>query len=206
MWTLYFTPGTIALASLLTLEHVGAQFRIESVDFAQSAQRSPEYLKLNPKGRVPALVTPGGTLTETPAILQLVAQSFPDAGLVPFDDPYRFAEVTSFNSYLCGTVHIAHAHRMRGHRWADEPTAWEAMRKKVPESLADAFAPIEAEYMRGPWVMGERLSVCDYYLFTIARWLEVDGVDLAKLPRVVEHRTRVAALPLVQRVIAQYES
>ncbi|MEN9579760.1 MAG: hypothetical protein RJA70_2769 [Pseudomonadota bacterium] len=57
-----------------------------------------------------------------------------------------------------------------------------------------------------PWVMGERLSVCDYYLFTIARWLEVDGVDLAKLPRVVEHRARVTALPLAQRVLAQYES
>jgi glutathione S-transferase len=54
--------------------------------------------------------------------------------------------------------------------------------------------------------MGERLSVCDYYLFTIARWLEVDGVDLAKLPRVVEHRARVTALPLAQRVLAQYES
>jgi glutathione S-transferase len=94
---------------------------------------------------------------------------------------------------------------MRGHRWADEPAAWEAMRKKVPESVADAFSPIEAEYLRGPWVMGERLSVCDYYLFTIARWLEADGVDLAKLPRVVEHRARVAALPLAQRVIAQYE-
>ena len=68
------------------------------------------------------------------------------------------------------------------------------------------FSPIEAGYLRGPWVMGEQLSVCDYYLFTIARWLEADGVDLAKLPRVVEHRARVTALPLAQRVIAQYES
>jgi glutathione S-transferase len=79
------------------------------------------------------------------------------------------------------------------------------MRKKAPESVANAFAPIENGYLRGPWVMGERLSVCDYYLFTLARWLEVDGVDLAKLPRVVEHRARVAALPLTRRVLAQYE-
>ena len=64
-----------------------------------------QYLAINPKGRVPALVTDRGILTETPAILAFIAQSFPQAKLVP-DDPFAFAQAQSFNSYLCSTVHI----------------------------------------------------------------------------------------------------
>ena len=64
-----------------------------------------------------------GVLTETPAILTFVAQSFPAAKLAPLEDPFAFARVQSFNSYLCATVHVAHSHRMRGYRWAEDPAA-----------------------------------------------------------------------------------
>jgi glutathione S-transferase len=74
---------------------------------------------------VPALVTDDGILTETPAILAYLAQRFPQAKLAPLDDPFAFAMVQAFNSYLCSTVHVAHAHRMRGTRWADDPAAIE---------------------------------------------------------------------------------
>ena len=70
---------------------------------------------------------------------------------------------------------------------------------------ARAFAVVEHELLRGPYVLGATLSACDYYLLTIARWLEADGVDLARLPRVVDHRRRLLEQPLVQRVIAQEE-
>jgi hypothetical protein len=65
-------------------------------------------------------VTDRGILTESPAMLAFIAQSFPQARLAPFDDPFAFAQVQAFNSYLCSTLHVAHAHRMRGHRWADD--------------------------------------------------------------------------------------
>jgi glutathione S-transferase len=94
---------------------------------------------------------------------------------------------------------------MRGARWADDPAAWEAMQRKVPQSVGDAFALVEEGYLRGPYVLGDTLSAYDYYLLTLARWLEADGVDLTRLPRVVEHRRRMLELPLVQRVIAQEE-
>lgn len=205
MLTLYYAPHSCALATHLALEHAGATYDLVRVDLANRQQRSPEYLKVNPKGRVPALVTPRGILTETPALLQFVAQSWPQAKLAPLDDPFALAEANAFASYLCSTVHVAHAHRMRGARWADDPAAWEAMQRKVPQSVGDAFAPIEQGYLRGPYVLGETPSAYDYYLLTLARWLEADGVDLARLPRVVEHRRRMLALPLVQRVIAQEE-
>ncbi len=108
----------------------------------------------------------------------------------------------AFNSYLCSTVHVAHAHRMRGARWADDDAAFEAMRRKVPQSVGDAFALIEHGLLKGPWVLGAAYSVSDAYLFTLAQWLEGDGVDLAALPRVLEHRARVAARPATQRALA----
>jgi glutathione S-transferase len=205
MLKLYFAPNTCALASHLALAHAGANFELARIDFTSNEQRSPAYLAVNPKGRVPALVTQRGILTETPALLMFIAQMFPTSGLAPLDDPFDLAQMNAFNSYLCSTVHVAHAHRMRGYRWADDPAALEAMRKKVPSSVGDSFAPIESEYLRGPWVLGELFSVSDYYLLTLSRWLEADGVDLKTLPRIFDHRCRMLSLPLVGQVIAQEE-
>lgn len=203
MLKLFYTAQTCALASHIALIEAGATYETVRIDFATGQQRSPDYLAVNPKGRVPALVTPRGVLTETPALLVYIAQSFPAAGLAPLDDPFAFAEVQAFNSYLCSTVHIAHAHRMRGYRWADDPAALEAMKRKVPQSVAEGFALIETDLLRGPWVMGNRYTISDMYLFTLAQWLESDGVDPAQFPRVLDHRTRMAMRPGVRQAIAE---
>lgn len=203
MLTLHFAPNACSFASHLALAHAGASFELVRVDFASNAQRSADYLAINPKGRVPALVTSHGVLTETPAILQYIAQLYPAARLAPLDDPFELARMNAFNSYLCSTVHVAHAHKWRGYRWADDPVALEAMRRKVPATVGESFALIENEYLRGPWVLGDRFSVCDLYLLTLSRWLEIDGVDLTQLPRVLDHRERMLGMPLVSQVIAR---
>jgi len=203
--TLYFAPHTCALATHIVLEEVGADYATKRIDFTSNQQRSPDYLEINPKGRVPALVTDRGILTETPAMLVYVAQSFPTAGLAPIDDPFLFAQVQSFNSWLCSHLHVAHAHRMRGHRWvdADDKQAIAAMQRKVPQSVGDSFALIEREMLKGPWVMGERYTICDPYLFTLAQWLEADGVDPGRIPRVIDHRRRMSERATVKKAIAQ---
>jgi glutathione S-transferase len=201
MLTFYYAPNTCALASHIALEHAGADYRAVRVSFAKQEQRTPEYLRINPKGRVPALITERGILTETPAILQYVAQTHPKAELAPLDDAFEMARLNAFNSYLCSTVHVAHAHRMRGYRWADDAAAQEAMKKKVPQSVGDCFELIEREYFVGPWVLGERYTVSDMYLFTLANWLEGDGVDPARFPKVAAHRERMRADPVVSRVM-----
>ena len=203
MFKLFYSPGSCALASHIALEEAGAEYTVTRVNFANGEQRSSEYLAVNPKGRVPALVTDDGILTETPAILAYIAQCFPQAKLAPLGDAFTFARMQAFNSYLCSTVHVAHAHRMRGTRWADDPAAIEAMKRKVPESVGAAFAPIEDGMLEGPWVMGKHYTICDPYLFTLAEWLDGDGVDLTKLPRVIDHRARMYERPAVKRVIAQ---
>ncbi len=202
MFTFYYAPNTCALASHIALEKAGADYEAVRVDFSQEEQRSPEYLRINPKARVPALVTERGILTETPAILMFICQSFPDAGLAPLEDAFALAQVNAFNSYLCSTVHVAHAHRVRGYRWVDDPLAIEAMRKKVPQSVGDCFELIETAFFQGPWVMGERYTVSDIYLFTVAQWLEADGVDPERFPKVSNHRRRMLEDPVVDAVVA----
>jgi len=206
MLKLYYAPGTCALASHISLEETGAPYETVRLSFTDGDQRKPDYLAVNPKGRVPALVTDRGILTESPAILAFIAQSFPKARLAPIDDPFAFAQVQAFNSYLCSTVHVAHAHRLRGSRWADDEAAIEAMKKKVPQSVGDCFDLIERQMIAGPWVMGDNYTICDAYLYTIAGWLEGDGVDIERFPKVRDHYKRMEARPAVQRALSQEQA
>ena len=150
MLKLYYSPGSCALASHIALQEAGAAFTTERIDFKSNRQNSPEYLVVNPKGRVPAMVTDRGILTETPAMLAYIAQSFPLAKLAPLDDPFAFAQVQSFNSYLCSTVHVAHAHGGRGYRWADEESSLADMKRKVPQSVTACYDLIESGMLKGP--------------------------------------------------------
>ena len=205
MYKLYYAPGTCALASHITLEEVGAAYTAVRIDFKSNQQNSPEYLAINPKGRVPALVTDRGVLTETPAILAFLAQSFPQANLAPFDDAFALAQLQAFTSYLCSTVHVAHAHKLRGYRWASEETSFADMKRMVPKSVGASLALIERNMLKGPWVMGATYTVCDPYLFTIGQWLEGDAVDLSTMPKVTDHRKRMAERPAVRKVMEEWQ-
>jgi len=203
MLKLYYSPGSCALASHIALEEAGAEYAAERLNFRINQQNSSDYLAINPKGRVPALVTDRGTLTETPAILAYIAQSFPKAKLAPLDDPFAFAQVQAFNSYLCSTAHVAHAHGRRGTRWATEESSFADMKRMVPKTVGACFALIEQQMLRGPWVMGDSYTICDPYLFTISQWLEGDGVDIASTPKVVDHFKRMAERPAVRKALEQ---
>ena len=203
MLTLYYAPHACAFASHIALIEAGATYKLHRLNFGNAEQRQPDYLAVNPKGRVPALATPHGVLTETPAILAFIAQSFPAARLAPLDDSFAFAQMQAFNSYLCSTVHVAHAHRTRGIRWADDPAAIADMKRKVPETMGACFDLIEQQMFKGPWVMGETYTVADPYLFTISQWLEGDSVDIASFPAVADHSRRMLARAAVQRATAE---
>lgn len=205
MLNLFYAAHTCSLATHIALEDVGADYKTTRIAFASAQQSSPDYLKVNPKGRVPALVTDQGILTETPAMLVFVAQSFPKANLALMDDPFAFAQVQAFNSYLCSHLHVAHAHRMRGHRWvdADDAHSIAAMQRGVPKAVGGAFDLVEREMLKGPWVMGERYTICDAYLFTLAQWLEADGVVPARIPKVIDHRKRMSERAQVKKAIAE---
>lgn len=201
MMKLYYSPGTVALAVHIALEEVNAEYEAIRLDFPNQQQQSPEYLAINPKGRVPALVTVRGTITEVPALLAYIAQTHQAPSLAP-SDPFEFAQMQEFNAYLCATVHVAHAHKLRGTRWANDPAAIEHMTSKVPEKMGAAVDLIEKGMLRGDWVLGDTYSVCDAYLYTVARWLDGDGVPADRHPRVRSHMARMAERPAVKSALA----
>ena len=200
---LFHAWGSCSLASLISLEEAGADYELVVMDTTAGDQRTADYLAINPKGRVPALVTDQGVLTETPAILVWIAQTFPAASLAP-TEPWALAQAQAFNSYLCSTVHVAHAHKHRGHRWTDDVAAQAAMTAAVPKNEIAIFHLIEDEMFKGPWVLGEAFSICDAYLYTLFGWLPGDGVDTGQFPALQDHSHRVAARSAVRKVLARW--
>lgn len=167
--TLYYDPQSCAPVSRMALEEAGADYELVYVELAAGTQRTPEYLALNPKGRVPALGTPHGVLTENPAILAYIATTFPEAGLAPLNDPWEFARMQSFNAFISSSIHPAFAHIGRAYRYADDPQAQEAIRAKAPEAIRELFAIVEGDLLPGPWLLGERFSAADIYLCNFVR-------------------------------------
>ena len=200
MLKLFYANGTISIAVAIALEEAGLAYETRRVDFASAEQTKPDYLKVNPKGRVPALVTDGGTiLTETGALLEYIAATAPDAGLVP-DNAEDAAFMRGVMFYLASTMHVAHAHKMRGSRWADQQSSYDDMKAKVPQTMRDCAAFVEAECLRGDFVLGDRISIADAYLFVVCNWLEGDGVRVSDFPKItaflqrMENRDSVKAM------------
>ena len=197
----FYSPGACSLASHIALEEAGAPYERIRKDLKAGDQRQPDYLKVNPKGRVPALVTDKGVLTENPAILAYLAQAYPAAALAP-TDPYAFAAMQAVNMFLSSSVHATFTHAFRPERFADGEAAAVAMKAKVVPSLTEYFGLIEGGMLKGPWVMGEQFTMADAYLYVFSGWLaRLDTGFIDKFPRVKEHRVRMEARPAVQRVL-----
>ena len=177
MFRLHYAPRTISVASAIALEEASVAYEPVRVDFASAEQTGAAYLALNPKGRVPLLETPHGLLTETGAILELVAP-----GLVPVD-PWDRARMRETLYYLASTMHVAHAHKMRGSRWADLEASHADMRAKVPQTMAASCAYLEGHLPLAPFAQGAQITVADPYLFVVLSWVEGDGVALADYPK-----------------------
>ena len=200
MLKFYYAKNSAAYAPHILLEDVGADYEGVKIDFATGEQRLDAYLGINPKGRVPSLITVYGILSETPAILAYIAQSYPTHRLAP-EKPFEFATAQAFNCYIASTVHVAHAHKHRGARWADDETAHAHMRAKVHQNMTECAAIIERHYLQGPWVLGDRYSMCDPYLALVTRWLGDDDVEVAQFPKIAAHNQAMRARPSMQTIL-----
>lgn len=197
MLRLFYAPGTIAVATAITLHEAGLKFEPVPVDFPSGEQTKPDYHRINPKGRVPALVTDHGTLTETGALLEYIAAMAPQANLVP-SDPFQAAKMREVMYYLASTMHVAHAHKVRGERWADAESSWTDMNAKVAQNMTDCCTHIETCCLTGPFVLGDQISLADPWLFTICTWLTGDGVDLSRFDALRTFMQQMESRPSVQ--------
>jgi len=118
------------------------EFFAKRINLLKGDQNKHDFLKVNPKGRVPALQNPDGFLKETPAILIYIAQIFPEKHLVR-SEPFELAMPQSFNMFISSTVHVAHAHKIRGASWAGEKNAQANMTKKVEENMFECASIIK---------------------------------------------------------------
>ena len=199
---LFYAPGACSAAPHVCFEEAGAEVEYVRLDMTKGEQRAPEYLALNPKGRVPLVVTERGPLSECPAILDWIARRWPDAGLLP-DDPWDASQVLSFNNFLSSTVHITFATVFRPARFAEGDEVAAAMKTKAGESLDQQFALIEEKLATGPWVHGARYTTSDPYLLVMTRWLGRIGHDRGAFPRLMEHAARTLERPAVRRAFAR---
>ncbi len=198
---LYYAPRTISVAVAIALEEAGLDYEAIRLDFAEGEQTKPAYKQLNPKGRVPALVVDGGILTETGALLDYIAAVAPKAGLVP-NDPVMAARMREVMYYLASTMHVNHAHKIRGPRWADRKSSWKDMKDKVPQTMTASCDYISSNGLRGPFVLGDQFSLADAYLYVVCSWLEGDSVDVSAFPKILAFREAMEARASVQAVRA----
>lgn len=200
---LFYANGTVSIAPAIALLEAGQEHKLTRLDFAIAEQTKPDYLAINPKGRVPALALADGTvLTETGALLEYIAALAPDAMLVPAA-PEHAAHMRSVMYYLAATMHVAHAHKMRGARWADKPESHADMAAKVTQNITACAQFVEAECLRGDYVCGTDFTVADAYLFVVCIWLAGDGVSLSEFPKITAFLARMETRDSVKAVRAK---
>lgn len=197
MLTLHYAPKTISVAVAILLEEIGADCTLRRVDFASGEQTSDAYREINPKSRVPALETPAGILTETPAIVEYLAPQ-----LVP-EDPYAAAKMRELISYLNGTMHPHHAHGLRGARWADQQSSFDDMKQMLPIRMAECCAYLEDFLPSLPYPIGQMEVLSDAYLYVVLSWLPGDGVNIDDFPQLAAFQHQMNTRPSVQAAFAK---
>ena len=204
MLEFYFSKGSSALAAHILLLETGVDFEAIEVSIAKSAHLQPAFLRRNPKGRVPALGTPLGIITENPAILEYIATLQPQAPLMP-EGAFAQAQCRSLCAYLCATAHVAAAHRHRGKRWAQQAASHQDMAAQVPGNLQACADFLETDLALAPWAFGADYSFCDPYLFQFTRWLAAAAIPLEGHPKLAAHKAAMLARPATQAALQAHD-
>ncbi len=199
---LFLAPGACSLAAHIVLEELGEPYQAVTLNLMNGDQRTSEYLAMNPKGRVPYLVTDQGGLSESVAILTFLADKRPDLALLP-QDPWGRASALSFLAWCAGTVHgAAFASVFRPGRFADEEAVHPAIRAKGLNEVHAHLAAIDARLSGRDWIM-DHFTIADLYPMIFRRWAARVGVDMSAYPNLVAHAERVAARSAAARAITQ---
>jgi glutathione S-transferase len=164
------------------LHEIGAPFETRAISLRQKTNRAPEYLALNPEGKVPTLLVDGRPLSEVAAILVYLAKRFPEANLLPKDDIEAEAQAVSWMSFLAATVHPA--------------------RRQGLEHARAVYAIVEARLGTRTWTLGDRFSIADIHLFRLF-WRFRGSLEPApgEFPNLVAHYDRMMARPSVKKTI-----
>ena len=198
---LYYAPGACSFASHIALEEVGIPYETQPLNLAEGDQRKPEYLKLNPRGRVPTLVVDGSILTENVGILTYLGGGYPKAGLWP-KSTWDQAKIVSSMAWLSNTVHPTYGHLLRPARYADDPAAQEAIKAKAKQMYFDYLKEIDGLLAGRKWAIADHYTVLDGYLLVFYRWANRQQMPVKDLRSYTALMERVMARPAVKKVMS----
>ena len=201
MLALYYYPGNASLLPHMMLREIGAEFELRLVDRGQNVQKSAEYLRLNPNGRIPVLVDGDLVLFETAAIALHLADKFPQAGLAPALGTTERAEFYKWMIHLTNTPQAEYRAWFYPHEHVSDEAAAPAVKQAANDRLTRMFDVISEQLGDKTWLVGDHFSAADLFLFMLIRW----GRGMPRLPRNLPNLNalaeRVLARPAVQQAL-----
>lgn len=200
MIELYYTRNSCSAASHITLEEIGVPYTAHFLDFQQGEQKSPKYLDINPKGKVPALKVGNELITENVAIQYYLATAYPQKNLMPAEG-FRRAEWLSLISWLSNTVHPDARHITRPENYCDDPGTHESIRKKGRQTLATWLSDLDTRLRGRTWLMGDQYTTADPYALVFFGIGKRCGVPVAGLENYRAWKSRMLARPAVRKVL-----
>jgi glutathione S-transferase len=198
---LYYAPGACSLASHITLEEVGVPYETQKLDLAAGDQRKPEYLALNPRGRVPTCVVDGHVITENVGIISYFAGGHPKKGIWP-DDTFHQGLAISTMAWLSNTVHSTYGHVFRPARYVDGEDHQEAVKAKARGMYEGYLREIDELLAGRAWTIGDHYTCVDAYLLVFYRWGNRSKMPVREMKNYTRVMEKVLARPAVKKVMA----
>jgi glutathione S-transferase len=200
MLKLYFSPGACSMASHIALEEIGAPYEEKPTLLAKGENRTETYLKINPKGKVPALDADGQVLTENTAILSYLARRFPEAKLLPAD-PIEEARCISTMAWFSNAVHPAYGHYFKPDRYVEGEAAQASVKATGKKTFFDALKDIDKMVEGKQWMMGGQYTVVDPYALVFYGWGVRAELPMQELAAYTAWKDRMLARPKVRKVL-----
>lgn len=198
---LYYAAGACSMAPHFVLQELGVRFEPVKVDFASNQQRTPEYLKINPRGRVPALAVGERVVTENTSILPYLARLDPAKKLLPLDDSLALARCLSFLGFLSSSVHVSYTHLFRPGRFASDESTHANIKETCRAMLLGQLADVDGLLAGREYFDGGQYTVCDAYLTVFYLWGKRLNLPMADFKDYSAVANRVLARPATRAVL-----
>lgn len=200
MLTLYFSPGACSMASHIGLEETGAPYEEKPVIIGKGEQKTEAYLKINPRGKVPALSVDGRIITENTAILTYLARRFPEKNLIP-SDPVGEAHCIGAMAWFSNTLHPAYRHYFRPEAFVEGAAAQASLKESGRKAYWNACAEIDALLAGKTWMMGTQYTVADPYGLVFYSWGVRGNLPMQELAHYTAWKSRMLERPAVRKIL-----
>lgn len=199
MIKLYYHPGNASLTPHVLLNEIGTPFELVHIDCDKAEQHSPEFLRINPHGKVPTLVHDDLVLYETAAIVLHLVERFPDAELAPPPGTDERSLFYRWIAHLSSTIQPEMRPYFYAEQHTGDPARMDDVKATADKRLRAMFEVVNEQLGRGPWLLGDRYSAADPYLTMLVRWTRNMSRPARTLPNLAAHAERVLARPKVKR-------